>query len=105
MGCTIGVHTAIKAPFFPVKVDGLKTHELRFKVPIQLQEPLPGVQNAVIDVTSTVNKKTTKTKVDGVRRTVGYYSEIGCKGRNRTVRVKFVDTAGRSFTANKSTKC
>ena len=105
VGCTIAVHTAIKAPFFPVKVQGVPTHELRFKVPIELQQPAPGLENSVIDVSSTVFKKTAKAKVGGKRRTVGYYSEVGCKGSTRTVRVKFVDTQGRSFTANKPTKC
>jgi hypothetical protein len=104
-GCTIGIHTAIKAPFFNVKLEGVKTSELRFTVPIQLQEPAPGVQNAVIDTSSTVSKKTAKTKIKGQTRTVGYYSEVGCKGKNRTVRVQFVDQQGRKFTANKTAKC
>jgi hypothetical protein len=104
-GCTIGIHTAIKAPFFNVKLDGIKTSELRFKVPIQLQEPAPGVQNAVIDTTSTINKKTAKTRIKGTTRTVGFYSEIGCKGKSRTVRVEFVDQQGDKFTANKQAKC
>jgi hypothetical protein len=105
VGCTIGVHTAIKAPFFNVKLEGHKTSELRFTVPIELQEPAPGVQNAVIDVTSTVNKKTASTRIKGKRRTVGYYSEVGCKGKDRTTRVTFVDTAGRKFTANRKSPC
>ncbi len=104
-GCTIGIHTAIKAPFFNVKLEGVKTSELRFTVPIQLQEPAPGVQNAVIETSSTVSKKTAKTKIKGQTRTVGYYSEVGCKGNNRTVRVQFVDQQGRKFTANKTAKC
>jgi hypothetical protein len=105
VGCTLPVHTAIKAPFFPVKVDGLKTSDLRFTVPQELQEPLAGVQNAVIEATSAVNRKTAKTKIKGVTRTVGFYSEIGCKGKDRTVRVDFIDTAGAKFTANKKAKC
>jgi hypothetical protein len=104
-GCALPVHTAIKAPFTPVKLEGLKTSELRFTVPTELSEPLPGVNNAVIEATSTVNKKTAKTKIKGKTRTVGFYSEIGCKGKDRTVRVEFVDEQGRKFTANKATKC
>jgi hypothetical protein len=104
-GCTIGIHTAIKAPFFNVKLEGINTSELRFTVPIQLQEPAPGVQNAVIDTSSTINKKTAKTKIKGKTRTVGFWSEVGCKGKNRTVRVEFVDQQGRKFTANKTAKC
>jgi hypothetical protein len=105
VGCAISVHTAIKAPFFNVKLEGLKTSELRFTVPVQLQEPAPGVQNAVVEATSTVLRKTAKTKVKGKTRTVGFYSEIGCKGRTRTTRVTFVDTQARSFTANRQSPC
>jgi hypothetical protein len=105
VGCTISVHTAIKAPFFNVRLEGLKTAELRFTVPQQLQEPIGGVQNAVVEATSTVNRKTATTRIKGKRRTVGFYSEIGCKGRNRLTRVTFVDTQGRSFTANRQSPC
>jgi hypothetical protein len=104
-GCTLPVHAAIKAPFFNVRLNGLKTSELRFTVPIELQEPLTGVQNAVIEARSVVNKKTTRTRIKGKRRTVGFYSEIGCKGRTRTTRVTFVDTQRRSFTANRQSPC
>lgn len=105
VGCTLPVHTAIKAPFFNVKLEGLKTSELRFTVPLQLQEPLAGVQNAVVEARSVVNKKTAKTRIKRKQRTVGFYSEIGCKGRDRTTRVTFVDTQGRQFTANRKSPC
>jgi hypothetical protein len=105
VGCTLSVHTAIKAPFFPVKLEGQKTSELRFTVPIQLQEPLGGVQNAVVETRSVVNKKTASTRIKGKERKVGFYSEVGCKGKTRTTRVTFVDTQGRSFTANRKSPC
>jgi hypothetical protein len=105
VGCTLSVHTAIKAPFFNVKLEGLKTAELRFTVPMQLQEPLGGVENAVVEATSTVKRRTASTRIKGKRRTVGFYSEIGCKGRDRTTRVTFVDTQRRSFTANRKSPC
>jgi hypothetical protein len=105
VGCAISVHTAIKAPFFNVRLEGLKTSELRFTVPIELQEPAPGVQNSVVEAISRVDKKTAKTRIKGKRRTVGFYSEIGCKGRDRTTRVTFVDTQRRSFTANRKSPC
>jgi hypothetical protein len=105
VGCAISVHTAIKAPFFNVKLEGLKTSELRFTVPIELQEPAPGVQNSVVEAISTVNRKTASTRIKGKKRTVGFYSEIGCKGRDRTTRVTFVDTQARSFTANRKSPC
>ena len=105
VGCAISVHTAIKAPFFNVKLEGLKTSELRFTVPVQLQEPAPGVQNAVVEAISKVDRKTAKTKIKGKSRTVGFYSEIGCKGKDRTTRVTFVDTQARKFTANRKSPC
>ena len=88
-----------------MKYQGLKTSELRFDVQKNLYEPVIGLSNAVIDVTSTVNKKTAKTKVKGKTRTVGYYSKIGCKGKTRAVRVEFVDLDGNKFTATKTGRC
>jgi hypothetical protein len=105
VGCTLSVHTAIKAPFFRTRVEGQRTSELRFTVPPQLQQPLTGVQNAVVEARSVVNRKTATTRIKGKRRTVGFYSEIGCKGRTRTTRVTFVDTQNRRFTANRKSPC
>ena len=104
-GCALPIHRAIKATFHPVKLDGLPTHELRFTVPDQLLHPLGGTTNSVIDVTSTVLKRTTRARVKGKRRTVGFYSEVGCKGPTRTVRVLFVDENRDQFTAKKQAKC
>lgn len=104
-GCTIEIAEAIKAPFFNVKVEGVKSSELRFSVPQELYNPLPGVENSVVNVTSTVNRKTARTRIRGKRRTVGYYSKVGCKGSQRAVRVQFVDLEGRRATATKNGKC
>jgi hypothetical protein len=104
-GCTLEIAESIKAKFHTVKVGGLNTSELRFSVPRALYEPLPGVENAVVNTVSTVNKRTAKTTIKGKRRTVGYYSKIGCKGRTRATRVQFVDLEGRKFTATKPSPC
>jgi hypothetical protein len=101
--CPLSVHTAIKAPFTYVKIDGVKTAELRFSVPDNLAHPA-GLDNAVVDTTSVVDRKTASAMVQGKKRTVGFYSEIGCKGK-RSVRVQFVDEAGQKFTANKQAAC
>jgi hypothetical protein len=101
--CPLSVHTAIKAPFTTLKLDGVKTSELRFSVPDNLAHPA-GLDNAVVDTTSVVERKTAKMMIKGVRRTVGFYSEIGCKGK-RSVRVQFVDETGQRFTANKQVSC
>ena len=48
--CPLPIYETIKAKFVNVKVEGLKTSELRFDVAENLYEPLPGLSNAVIDV-------------------------------------------------------
>ena len=104
-GCPLLIQETIKAKFFNVKVEGLKTSELRFDVQRNLYEPVIGVSNAVADTTSTVNMKKAKTKVKGKTRTVGFYSKIGCKGKTRTVRVEFVNLEDEKFTATKKGPC
>jgi hypothetical protein len=97
--CPLSIHGALAAPIFDVKIDGIPSSELRFKVPDNLIHPAPGVDNSVIDVTSHVLKKTGKVKVNGKTRTVGFASAVGRKGKTRTVRVTFVDETGHKATA------
>jgi hypothetical protein len=104
-GCPTPINETIKAKFFDVKLQGIKTSELRFTVQRNLYEPAPGLSNAVIDVTSNVKLKKAKTKIKGETRTVGFYSKIGCKGSSRVVRVEFVDLENRKFTATKTGPC
>lgn len=104
-GCPLPIDRVIPAKFFTVKLQGLKTSELRFDVPRELYRPEQTVQNAVIDVSSTVKKRTARTRIKGKRRTVGYYSKIGCKGNRRQVRVQFVTLEGDRKTATKEGRC
>ena len=97
--CPLSIHGALAAPIFDVKIEGIPSSELRFKVPDNLIHPAPGVDNSVIDVTSHVLKKTGKVKVNGKTRTVGFASAVGRKGKTRTVRVTFVDETGHKATA------
>jgi len=97
--CPLSIHGALAAPIFDVKIEGVPSSELRFKVPDNLVHPAPGVDNSVIDVTSHVLKKTGKVKVNGKTRTVGFASVVGRKGKTRTVRVTFVDETGHKATA------
>jgi hypothetical protein len=97
--CPLAIHGALAAPIFNVKIEGIPSSELRFKVPDNLKHPAPGVDNSVIDVTSHVLKKTGKVKVGGKTRTVGFASAVGRKGKTRTVRVTFVDETGHKDTA------
>ena len=97
--CPLSIHGALAAPIFDVKIEGIASSELRFRVPDNLTHPAPGVDNSVIDVTSKVLKKTGKVKVKGKTRTVGFASAVGRKGAKRTVRVTFVSEDGVRSTA------
>jgi hypothetical protein len=103
--CPLPVSETIRARFVNVRYQGLRTSELRFDVQTNLYAPVPGVANAVVNVTSNVKKRTARTKVKGKTRTVGYYSKIGCKGRTRAVRVEFVDLENDKSTATKTGRC
>jgi hypothetical protein len=96
--CPIPVHSALAAPFYDVKIQGVSTAELRFSVPNELAHP-GGLDNAVKEVESAIQKKTGMVRVRGERRKVGFYSSVGRKGRTRTVRVTFIDESGVKKTA------
>jgi hypothetical protein len=97
--CPLSIHGALAAPIFDVKIEGIPSSELRFKVPDNLAHPAPGVDNSVIDVTSHVLRKTGRVKVRGKTRKVGFASVVGRKGKTRTVRVTFVSEDGNRSTA------
>jgi hypothetical protein len=97
--CPLSIHGALAAPIFDVKIEGVPTSELRFKVPDNLVHPAPGVDNSVIDVVSKVNRVTGKVKVHGKKQKIGFASAVGRKGPKRTVRVTFVSEDGHKSTA------
>ena len=97
--CPIPIHQALAAPFYDVKLEGISTAELRFTVPDGLAHPGGALSNAVIKVTTTIDKKKGKVKVRGKKRTVGFYSLVGRKGKKRTTRVTFIDESGVKKTA------
>ena len=97
--CPLSIHGALAAPIFDVKIEGIPTSELRFKVPDNLVHPAPGVDNSVIDVVSKVNRVTGKVKVHGKKQKIGFASAVGRKGKKRTVRVTFVSEDGHRSTA------
>jgi hypothetical protein len=96
--CPIPVHQALAAPFYDVKIEGISTAELRFTVPDTLAHP-GGLDNSVVKVTTAIDKKKGKVKVRGKKRTVGYYSLVGRKGKTRTTRVTFIDESNVKKTA------
>jgi hypothetical protein len=106
--CPIPVHEALAAPFYDTKIERVPTSELRFTVPDTLAHP-GGLDNAVIEVTSKIQKKTGKVGTKkgvpqpmskkGKKKKVGFYSLVGRKGAKRTTRVTFVDESGAKSTA------
>jgi hypothetical protein len=96
--CPIPVHEALAAPFYDVKIQGVSSAELRFHVPDTLAHP-GGLDNAVKEVESTIQRKPGRVRIRGERRQVGFYSSVGRKGRTRTVRVTFIDESGVSRTS------
>ena len=109
--CPISVHEALAAPFYDTKIEGIPTTELRFSVPDSLAHP-GGLDNSVVEVTSRIQNLTGKVPVrngqpvaagnagaSAVKKTVGFYSNVGRKGAKRTVRVVFVDESGAKATA------
>jgi hypothetical protein len=103
-GCMISVHTAILARYRTVRIGGLPSSELRFRVPDTLAHPLPGVDNSVRETLSRVARKPRRARLGRATRRVGFYNSIGCRGR-RTTRVTFVDEQGRNTTATKTSRC
>jgi hypothetical protein len=107
--CPIPVHEALAAPFYDTKIEGIPTSELRFTVPDSLRHP-GGLDNSVINVVSHIKKLTGKVPVKrgvpvaAAKRTVGFYSLVGRKGKKRTTRVTFVDESGAKRTATKTSK-
>jgi hypothetical protein len=96
--CPIPVHESLAAPFYDVKIQGISTAELRFRVPDTLAHP-GGLDNSVKEVESSILRKTGNVRIKGKRRKVGFYSSVGRKGKTRTVRVTFVDESGVKKTA------
>jgi hypothetical protein len=109
--CPIPVHEALAAPFYDTKIEGIPTTELRFTVPDSLAHP-GGLDNAVVEVTTRIQNLTGKVPVkngkpvfaaravaSAKKKTVGFYSNVGRKGKTRTVRVTFVDESGAKRTA------
>jgi hypothetical protein len=96
----VDLHEALATPFYDVKIDGVKSAELRFTVPDTLAHP-GGLDNAIRQVVTTIQKKTGRVKVGGVTRKVGFWSAVGRKGAKRTTRVTFIDEDGVKKTATR----
>jgi|EndMetStandDraft_3_1072993.scaffolds.fasta_scaffold135411_2 hypothetical protein len=102
--CAAAQNEAILAPYKKVKIKGLTSDELQFTVPPSLLHVGP-LDTAVQNVTSNIGKRTAKKKINGVSRTVGFYSSIGCKGGKRSIQVTFISEAGQRTPKSKDGKC
>jgi hypothetical protein len=91
--CATAQNEAIIAPYAPTRIKGVKADELRFTVPQSLLHPA-GLETVVQFVESEVNKETAMKRIDGRNRRVGFYSSVGCKGRQRTLQVTFISESG-----------
>ena len=92
------VHNAIDAQY----IQTATSSTLQFTVPPTLLHPITGLDNAVTDVHSTINKVSVGT---GSKKT-GYYATNGqCIAHKRKVQVTFVSEAGQSSVAKTTAKC
>ena len=98
-------HASILAQYKTVKIKGVTSDELRFTVPPELLHPAQGLDVTVRQVASAIKKITAKKKINGVKRTVGFYSAVGCKGGKRSIQVTFVSETGQKSPVTKDKKC
>jgi hypothetical protein len=103
--CLAAQHQSILATYHPVKIQGQPSDELRFTVPPELLHPAQGLDVTVRQVFSEIAKKTAKKKIKGKKRTVGFYSAVGCKGRQRSVQVTFVTETGQRTPVSDQERC
>ncbi len=96
--CPINISQAIDANYIASSTGTT----LRFAVQGTLLHPLPGIDNAVVQVNSKIKRVTTKYK----GKTVGYYQTTGgCKAKRRYITVTFKTTAGQTSKAQKKLVC
>jgi hypothetical protein len=102
--CATAQNEAILAPYKPVKIKGVKSDELQFTVPQSLLHP-SGLDTVVQDVTSAIKKIVTRKRIGGKNRKVGFYSAIGCKGKQRSIQVTFISESGQRTPLTKNGPC
>ena len=103
--CLAAQHASILATYTTVKIKGVTSDELRFTVPPELLHPVQGLDVTVRQVASAIAKKTATKKINGVKRKVGFYSAVGCKGGKRSIQVTFVSETGQKSPVTKDGKC
>ena len=70
-------------------------------MPANLLHPIGGLDNAVVQVQSSIKKLTVR-KGGKLR---GYYESVACKGKQRPISVDFLSEAGQSVTQSSNARC
>ncbi len=99
--CVIGIHQALDGKF--VSAFGGKGQALQFDVPANLLHPISGLDNAQSDITSTIDKVTTKVK----GKTQGYFqiTQACPSSRKVPVEVTFTTEDGNTQKASDDVTC
>ena len=95
--CPLAVNSAIPAQFTTVGGGAALTFHVT-KIPFQ--QPQAGVDNAVINVTSSIYKIA---RVSG--KTRGFFESTKCPKGGRPINVRFTDSSGATFNASKVAPC
>jgi hypothetical protein len=97
--CPIPISQALDAHYVPFTGGG---QALQFDIPSNLIHPIVGLDNAIITISTTIAKKTTK--VHG--KTVGYFEAAGgCTAHKRAVALTLTSEAGAVTSASTAAAC
>ena len=102
--CATAQNEAIIAPYKKVRIKGVTSDELQFTVPESLLHPA-GLDTVVQTVESAVRKRTAMKRIGRKNRRIGFYSAIGCKGRQRSIQVTFISESGQRTPLTKNKPC
>lgn len=98
--CAVTINQALDARYVPAF--GGKGRGMQFEVPSNLLHPIPGLSIAVLDVRTTLPRKTRKVK----GRTRGYFeSTEPCVKGERFMEVTFVTESGQTAKARDTKRC
>ena len=95
--CPIGVNQALDGKL----ANSSSGFSLSFTIPSNLMHPITGLNQGISEISTTISKKTIKSK----GKTVGLVEAIGCKGGSRPVTLTLAAEAGGSSTSTGSAKC
>jgi hypothetical protein len=94
IGCPLSIHDAIRGRFVKTRIAGHRATDFRFSVPQNLLHPVTGLDTSVRESVSHLPRKSTRARVKGKRRRVGFYEVVGCTGNRRTARTVYTAEDG-----------